>query len=82
MQQVAMAEDFLPLIMQIIFGNNSIVTFSKNLANDGDGAIYISNNAVATFEENAIIVFNNNAANNGGAVCSRNDSIFDYQRKF
>ena len=61
---------------KIIFNNNSIVTFSKNLANNGGGgAVFISNSVVVSFEQNAIIVFNNNTADNGGAVCSRNDSI-------
>ena len=59
----------------IIFGENSVVTFNQNTANNSGGAIFVNHFSSAIFEANCFVVFNNNTANHyGGSIVSYNNS--------
>ena len=45
-----------------VFTENSVVTFSKNVATNQGGAIFVSNQAMISFEQNSIVIFNSNMA--------------------
>ena len=58
----------------VIFGENSNVTFSHNLADIRGGAIFLKNHSVCLFDENSIVTFNYNKATEGGAIYSSSNS--------
>ena len=50
------------------------MSFSKNVASNECGSIFINNTSMVSFEKNSIAFFNSNTASIGGVICSRNDS--------
>ena len=58
----------------VIFGEDSNVMFSQNLAYDRGGAIFLRNHSICLFHQNSVGKFNYNKAMNGGAIYSKNNS--------
>ena len=51
----------------VIFNESSVVTFSKNVATNEGGAVFVSNQAIISFEQNFSLVLNSYIAEEGGA---------------
>ena len=59
----------------VMFDENSNVTFVQNTATINGGAIYVDNWSTVVFEKNALAVFSNNkATKSGGTIYSCNNS--------
>ena len=54
----------------LIFGENSNISFSLNLANDRGGAVFLTSNSSCFFDYNSIIAFYHDQATKGGAIYS------------
>ena len=59
----------------VTFGENSVVTFNHNTANNSGGAIFVSHFSSVIFEDDYVVTFNNNVAINyyGGSIFSYNN---------
>ena len=57
--------------VSFIFNDSSVVKFSRNIANNQDGPVFVSNQVMISFEQNSILVFN--IAGEGGAVYSESN---------
>ena len=59
----------------VIFGANSNVMFSENIAGNQGGAIYVTDDSTVLFDKNSKVAFDNNMATNGIIFSETNSNL-------
>ena len=60
----------------VVFGENSEVTFTQNFANLSNGIIFLSNNSIVIFDQNSVATFDGTKVTNGIIYSEINSGIF------
>ena len=66
----------------VLFGENSNVTFSQNLAHGRGAAVFLKNHSICLFNQNSIVTFNYNKATKGGAIYSEDNSNVTFKETY
>ena len=59
----------------VIFGENSEVTYIQNIANFGDGIVFLRNHSNFVFDQNSMATFDDNEVSNGVVYSEINSNI-------